>query len=84
MALALERIADALERQVEADPLAMFNEVLQGDGDTQAGLLAAPLEPIAGNGLTVLYTHPTDPALRIVARRDRTAEGGYSVGVEKA
>jgi hypothetical protein len=84
IAVALERIADAFERQVDADPLAMFSEVLQGDGDSLAGALATPQEPMAGNGMTVLYKHPNDPALQIVARRDRDAEGGYSVGVEPA
>jgi hypothetical protein len=87
MASALERIADALEAQNAADPLTMLSAVLDDDavaGEVPTGMLLGKQEPLAGNGLTVLYRHPTDPALQIVARRDRTAEGGYSVGVEKA
>jgi len=84
---ALDRIATALERQADADPLAMLDAALQDSdgGEMPASLLARPQEPTASNGFTVIYKHP-DPGsgLEIVARRDPAAEGGYSVGVEKA
>lgn len=82
---ALERIADALEAQNAADPLTMLDAALkEADDEVPADLLMGRQAPIANNGFTVLYRHPIDPALQIVARRNLHAEGGYSVGVEKA
>ena len=81
--VALERIADALERQADADPLTMLSAALDGDGET----LASSPEPqgwFATNGATYLYAHPTDPDLVVVLRRDGQAVGGYAVAVEEA
>jgi hypothetical protein len=83
---ALERIATALERQADADPLAMLDAAMQDAGDdVPADMLLGRQGPIASNGFTVIYKHPEPGSgLEIVARRDPKARGGYSVGVEKA
>ncbi len=78
IAAALERIADAQQAMAESDPLTMLNAAM-GD-DLMAG---EPEAPIASNGMTIVYRHP-DPSLRFVARRDKHAEGGYTVDVERA
>jgi hypothetical protein len=75
---ALERIATALERQVDADPLAMLDAALQ-----EQGVPGEVQEPLASNGQTVLYRHP-DPHFQVVLRRDTNAESGYSATVEHA
>lgn len=78
---ALERIATAVEAQAAADPLAMLNAAMQEDGDMPR--LPEPQGPVTSNGNIVIYRHPIDERFEIVARRDETAEGGYSVAVER-
>lgn len=80
IAAALERIADALEAQNAADPLTMLNAAL-GDPGGKSG---PPQEAVVSNGFTVVYKHPVDATLEVVARRDDRVEGGYAVGVERA
>lgn len=77
IAAALERIADALEAQVASDPMAMFASVL--DDPVASEVKSA----IAGNGVTQLYAHP-DKDWHIVARKDGSEPGGYTVTVEPA
>ena len=83
---ALERIAAALERTADADPLTMLQAAI---AENDAGAPGAPWPRpshqggLAGNGLTVIYRHP-NPEWEIVARRDARAEGGYVVSVERA
>jgi hypothetical protein len=85
IATALERIADALEAQNAADPLTMLSMAM-GDQDAppEIRLPGEPQKPVSSNGFTAIYRHPTDPKLEIVARRDESVEGGYSVKVEPA
>lgn len=75
----LDRIATALEAANAADPLAMLDAAL-----ADHGLPGEAEEPFASNGMTVMYKHPSDPAFAIVARRDGSVDGGFSVGVEPA
>jgi hypothetical protein len=86
IAAALERIAAALEAQNAADPLTMLSMAMGEESAPPAPdlLRGDPQKPLSSNGFTVIYRHPTDPKLEIVARRDESVEGGYSVGVEPA
>jgi len=79
IATALERTAETGEAQLAADPLAMLDAAL-----ADHGMPGEPEEPFASNGQTAIYLHPTDPAYQIVARRDGSVDGGFTVRVERA
>lgn len=75
------RIATALERTADADPLAAFADAF-GDGSDPFAERSDPQAPIASNGQTMIYALP-DQHYQIVARKDRGEESGYSVNVER-
>jgi hypothetical protein len=82
VATALERIVDALEAQNAADPLTMLSMAMESE-DAPEVLRGDSQKPFASNGATIMYRHPVD-GFEIVARRDASCEGGYSVKVEPA
>lgn len=75
---ALERIATAQEAMVSADPLAMLDAVMQ-----EQGMPGEAQEPMASNGVTTIY-RCSDPEWQVVLRKDKTAESGYAVNMERA
>jgi hypothetical protein len=84
IAAALERIADALEAQNAADPLTMLSMAMGEESAPQGVRLPCePQNPFASNGATLMYRHPVE-GYEIVARRDESCEGGYSVRVQAA
>lgn len=74
---ALERIAEAAERQVAADPLAMLQEL------AEESVAATPQEAFASNGFIHLYTLPGTAEWQVVVRRDAGQVSGYSVAIER-
>src|SRR5690349_3880646 len=97
IAVAAERIADAPEAANAADPLTMLGAALgdaEGPQDASDGAdmgpaaFAAltgrpePREAFASNGQTHIYM--LCEGWHIVARRDKQAESGYRVTIERA
>lgn len=80
VAVALERIATALEAQNAADPLTMLSMAIEAE-EAPPILRGDPEKPISGNGFTVIYRHP-NPDYELVLRKDETAKGGYTAIVE--
>ena len=90
IAVALERIAAALEAANEADPLAMLQRAAEDavlrdrdTGDVLGGPFAPPREALASNGQTIVYEHPQEH-WHFVARRHEGTLGGWLIQPEPA
>lgn len=74
----LERIAVALERQADADPIAALGAVLGQDAPAADGPLGPPQGPAASNGRTTIYRHP-NPAWEIAAFKVMDTASGWRI-----
>lgn len=81
---ALERIAIALERQAESDPLLALGAIMQGDDSPAVESPTGPAQVHRdGKGVLVArYQHP-EPGWVIVLVRDSASESGYDVRQER-